>query len=151
MQTRKHVHEEVLPTAPEEVFALLYTPSAIRDWWSAARAIVLPERGGLWAAAWGAVEDSPDYVTAAVIREFDPPRRMVLGDYRYWAKDGPLPFHAEFVTEFLVTPHEHGAVLRVTQDGFPSGAEADEFFTACQVGWRDTFAGIRRYLEESSV
>ena len=146
MTTRKHTHEEVLPGTQGEVFALLCTPSAIRGWWSAARAIVLPERGGVWAATWGKSEDDPDFVTAATIRAIDPPRRLVLADYRYRARGGPLPFRAEFVTEFVVTPHELGAVLRVTQDGFPSGPEADAFYDACRKGWRDTFAGIRNYL-----
>jgi uncharacterized protein YndB with AHSA1/START domain len=147
---RKHVHEEVLPASPERVFSLLHTPSAIRSWWSAARAIVLAERGGLWAATWGESEDSPDYITVATLHEFDPPRRMVLTDYRYKARSGPLPFQADFITEFLVAPHEQGAVLRVTQDGFPDGPEADDFYAGCQRGWKDTFDGIRRYLQGTS-
>jgi hypothetical protein len=40
---------------------LLVTPSAIRAWWGAARAIVLAQENGAWAAAWGADEDRPDY------------------------------------------------------------------------------------------
>jgi uncharacterized protein YndB with AHSA1/START domain len=146
MPTRKHEHEEVFSVSPERLFALLHTPSAIRGWWGAARAIVLAETGGVWAAAWGADEDDPDYITTATIREFDPPRKMVLADYRYKARTGPLPFEADFVTEFLVLPHEQGAILRVTQDGFPSGCKADAFYAACEQGWRDTLAGIRRYL-----
>ncbi len=146
MRTRKHVHEEIFPAAPEDLFALLHTPSAIRQWWSAARAVVLPERGGTWAAAWGEEEDDPDYVTVATIREFDPPRRLVLADYRYRAREGQPPFESDFVTEFRVEPHAEGALLRVAQDGFPAGPEGDEFFAACEKGWRDTFEGIRRYL-----
>ena len=146
MSIRRHVHEELLPAAPERLFALLHTPSAIRAWWGAAQVIVLPERGGIWAATWGGSEDDPDYVTAATIGAFEPPRRLVLTDYRYRARSGPLPFEAAFVTEFLVTPHAEGAVLRVTQDGFPAGPEADAFYAACGTGWRDTFSGIRRYL-----
>jgi len=146
MPTRQHIHEEHLLAPPERVFALLHTPSAIRGWWGAARVVVLPRVGGVWAAAWGNDEDAPDYVTTATIRDFDPSRRMVLTDYRYLAKTGPLPFTAEFVTEFLVEPEADGTVLRVTQDGFPVGPEADPFYAACEAGWRDTFAGIRRYL-----
>lgn len=146
MSTRKHEHEAVFPVSPERLFALLHATSAIRAWWGAARAVVLAQPGGVWAAAWGAGEDDPEYVTAATIREFDPPRRMVLCDYRYRARTGPLPFAADFVTEFLVLPHPEGAILCVTQDGFPIGCEADAFYAACEQGWRDTFAGIRRYL-----
>jgi uncharacterized protein YndB with AHSA1/START domain len=148
MATRKHVHEEIFPVAPEKLFAILHTPSAIRSWWSAARAVVLAQPGGVWAATWGESEDDPDYITTATIRDFDPPRRMVLTDYRYRAKSGPLPFQAEFVTEFAVSPHPSGATLRVTQDGFPCGSEADDFYAGCETGWRNTFAGIRRHLTE---
>jgi uncharacterized protein YndB with AHSA1/START domain len=137
----------MLLASPEEVFALLTTPSSIRIWWSAARAIVIPERGGIWVAAWGDLEDRPDYVTAATIAECDRPNRLVLSDYRYWAKSGPLPFDAEFTTEFIVSPHGNGVVLRVTQDGFPAGPEGDQFLAACETGWRETFAEIRAFLE----
>ncbi len=146
METRKLVREEAFPTTRERLFALLHTPSAIRGWWGVARAVIVPEPGGIWAAAWGDAEDDPEYSSAATIREFEPPHRMVLADYRYRAKSGPLPFLATFVTEFVVMAHPEGAALRVTQSGFPSGREADSFYSACETGWRDTFAGIRRYL-----
>lgn len=149
MKTRSIVHEELFASSPEELFALLHTPSAIRSWWGAARALVMPVEGGLWSAAWGESEDDPDYLTSATLRVFDPPRRLVMTDYRYHAKSGPLPFEAKFETEFLVMPDGDGASLRVTQNGFPAGPEADEFHAGCQVGWRETFAGIRRFLEEA--
>ena len=94
-------------------------------------------------------EDQPDYITVATVRDFEPPRRMVPADYRYRARSGPLPFDADFVTEFEVEPHPQGAVLRVSQRGFPAGHEADEFFAGCEKGWRDTFAGIRAHLANS--
>jgi uncharacterized protein YndB with AHSA1/START domain len=146
MTTRRHVHREVFSATADRLFALLHTPSAIRGWWGAARAVVLPLRGGIWAAAWGDAEDDPDYITAATIRQFDPPRRMVLGDFKYHARSGPLPFTADIVTEFLVQPHPDGALLQVVQDGFPLGPEADAFYAACGEGWINTFAGIRRFL-----
>ena len=55
------------------------------------------------------------------------------------------------MTEFAVEPHEEGAILRVTQDGFPAGREADAFYAGCERGWRDTFAGIRAYLAETNA
>jgi uncharacterized protein YndB with AHSA1/START domain len=151
MQTRRHVHEEHFSTTPEAMFALLHTPSAIREWWGAARAVTIPREGGWWVAAWGAREDDPDYIGAAKIRVFDPPRRLVLADYEYYAKTDPLPFQAEMTTEFRVIPSPPGAVLRVVQDGFPTAKEADEFYEACEVGWRATFAGIRRFLDSKNA
>lgn len=144
---RQHAHEETFPVSAERLFALLHTPSAIRGWWGAARVIVVPEEGGLWAAAWGEEEDAPDYVTVSTLQSFEPPRRMTLADYRYRSKDGPLPFEADFVTTFEVEAEgSHSARLRVIQDGFPDDARADDFYAACETGWRETFAGIRRFL-----
>ncbi len=148
MATRKHVHEEEFPVPPETVFSLLHTPSAIRGWWSAARAIVLAREGGTWAATWGESEDNPDYITVARISKFELPRLLVLTDYHYHAKDGPLPFKADFVMEFVVEPRPGGSLLRVTQDGLPADSVADAFYAGCDVGWRNTFSGIRRFLGE---
>lgn len=146
MSTRSHVHEEVFAVTPDKLFTLLYTPSAIRAWWGAQRAIVIAEPGGFWAAAWGEDEDDPDFISAATVHEFTPPRRMVLSDYRYRSKSGELPFEAAFVVEFEVASHPEGSALRVSQHGFPSGPEADEFLAGCEQGWRDTFDGIRQCL-----
>jgi len=148
MTTRSHVREEVFAASAAELFALLHTPSAIRDWWGAARVIVAAVEGGTWAAAWGEDEDAPDYTTVATVLAFDASRRLVLGDYRYTAKTGELPFDADFVTDFLVTEDGDGARLKVTQSGFPAGPEADEYYAGCEVGWEPTFAGIRRFLAE---
>lgn len=146
---RAHVHAESFPAAPERLFDLLVTPSAIRAWWSARSAIVVPESGGMWAATWGGSEDDPDYATSATIAAFDRPRRLVFTDYRYRAKSGPLPFRGDFTTSFEVLPdpeRQGASILRVTQDGFPAGAEADAFLASCEDGWRATFAGIRAFL-----
>lgn len=150
VETRTHVHEETFDSSVERVFALLHTPSAIRQWWGAARAIVVPEPGGLWVAAWGEDEDAPEYVTSATLAVFDPPRRLVFSDYRYSARSGPLPFEAEFVTEFTVEGNADGVLLRVSQSGFPPTPAGEEFLAACEVGWRETFAGIRRFLAAES-
>ncbi len=103
METRSHVHEIELFASPAEVFRLLVTPSAIREWWSAARAIVIARTGGVWCAAWGDREDDPDYITAAIIKVYDPPQRLVLSDFDYYAKSGPLPFDASLTTEFRIS------------------------------------------------
>jgi len=149
--TRVHVHAESFDAPPERLFDLLLAPGAIRRWWSAASAVVVPEPGGTWAAAWGADADDPDYVTAATIAALERPTRLVLGDYRYRAKSGGLPFDADFTTEFTVAPDPDGgggATLRVEQRGFPAGPEADEYLAGCERGWRDTFAGIRAFLAD---
>lgn len=145
--TRKHVHEEEFGISSEEMFDLLITPSLIRKWWGASRAIVMPEKDGIWMAAWGEDEDSPEYISAFTMSEFDPPRRLLFTDAKYTAGGEKLPFDAVITAEFLVNENEKGCSLKVIQDGFPLEPAADEFYAACEKGWKDTFAGIRRLIE----
>ena len=129
------------------MFDLLITPSAIRGWWGASRAIIIPKLGGTWAAAWGD-EDDPDYISTATLVEYDPPRRLAMKYGEYYAKTGSLPFQFsdDAVTIFTVEPDTSGSILRVEQTGFPSDPIADEFYAACETGWENTFQGIRRFL-----
>jgi RimJ/RimL family protein N-acetyltransferase len=137
--TRSIEREVALPCTAEEAFELLVRPSAIRSWWQAERAIVLPGEGGLWCATWGDDEDRPDYATAARLRVFDPPRRLVLDRYRYRSRFGSMPFEAEFEVEFTLRDQGAGCVLAVAQRGFPLEPIADAHFDSCRQGWQDTF------------
>jgi uncharacterized protein YndB with AHSA1/START domain len=137
-----------LPLTPEAAFALLHTPSDIRAWWSAARAMVAPREGGIWVAAWGPDEDAPEYITAARILVWDPPHRLRLGRFEYFTRDGGLPFTADLETEFTVQPRDRGSLLRVDQVGFPVDSIADGFFAACEAGWKATLDGVARYAAE---
>lgn len=145
MSTRCHVVSIDLDASPELVFASLVTPSAIRRWWFAASAIVDPRPGGIWVATWGDDEDTPDYITSARLLEAEPPRRLVLGEYRYFARTGGLPFEAEFTTEFVVEPHDGRSRLTVRQDGFPDDPIADAFYEGCERGWHDTLASLAAF------
>lgn len=147
MSVRAIQHEELFDTDAESLFAILCTPSAIRQWWGASQAIIIPSVNGKWVATWGENEDAPDYITAATISVYEPPNKLVLTDYQYVSKDGDLPFEAEFTTSFVVSPDPQGARLVVTQNGFPTAQEADGFYAGCQQGWADTFRGIRQFLE----
>lgn len=145
--TRKHDARIELAVPVETAFQALITPSAIRAWWGACRAIVVAEPGGVWAAAWGVDEDAPEYVAAAKILTFEPPRRLALGEFVYFAHTGPLPFQANLTTEFNVEPAQQGAVLRVMQDGFPADPIADDFYAACETGWQVTLAQFKDFVE----
>ena len=146
---RKHETEVWLAASPEAVFEALHTPSAIREWWQAARVIVIPREGGVWMAAWGDDEDSPLYVTSATLAKFDPPRSLRFEDSQYLSHTGAPPFDMSAMsTEFTVTASEGGSRLVVVQDGFPEDSTADDFYAACEKGWHDTLAGLRAFFEK---
>ena len=146
MQTREIQREISLDVSVERAFNLLITPSEIRQWWLANRAIVLPKAGGTWAAAWGDDEDGPDYVTCAKIVKYDPPSVLCLAEYEYFSKDGGLPFEADFEVEFEVQSRDSTTILKITQRGFPADESADAFFSGCQKGWDDTLASMQKFL-----
>ena len=148
MSTRRHVLEEPFGVSPERMFEALVTPSAIRSWWGAAKAIVLPQVGGTWVASWGEDENDPDYISSFKILEYDPPKRLLLAEGKYFARDGQPPFVMDkMTTEFVIEDRNDGmSALRITQDGFPSEKVADDFYEACIVGWENTFEGIRKYF-----
>jgi uncharacterized protein YndB with AHSA1/START domain len=135
-----------LPIEPGAAFALLYSPAAIREWWSATSVVVAARPGGVWVAAWGP-EDAPEYVTVSRILVWDPPHRLRLGRFEYFAREGGLPFDDAIETEFSVRSAAGGCVLSVRQEGFPADASGDVFFEARERGWAATFDGIRRYVE----
>lgn len=151
METRRHIIlEEPFAVSPERMFETLITPSAIRGWWGASKAIVVPEEGGVWIAAWGEDENDSDYISSFKILEFEPPNRMLLGDGKYFSKDGTPPFEMKMTTEFVVEPNVGGGcALRIIQDGFPTDPVADEFFDASIVGWKNTFEGMRKYFYDN--
>lgn len=143
-------HEADLRVPPEAAFAALVTPGAIRAWWGAARAVVVPRVGGTWAAAWGADEDAPDIVTTARIAEYRPPHRLVLSDYEVIAKTGPQPFRAAFTVTFQIAALGAGSRLTVTQDGFPFDPVADAFLAGCEAGWRASLEAFSRFVESGA-
>src|SRR3990170_5591488 len=96
-KTRRHVCETELDASPETVFQLLITPTAIREWWQASRAIVDAREGGVWGAAWGSSEDDPDYTGFYRIRALLPPPRLGLPGAKNYAKNSPPPFPPHFV------------------------------------------------------
>ena len=132
-----------ITASPEQVFQVLITPSAIRKWWDAARAIVIPEAGGIYAVAWGAAEDAPDYITVSTIKIFDPPRELLFTDFRYLSSGGSLPFEPVLDLCFRLEAADDGTLLTVEQTGFPDDPEADAFYRACVKGWQDTMRKVQ--------
>ncbi|MEO1261816.1 MAG: SRPBCC domain-containing protein [Bacteroidota bacterium] len=129
------------------VFDALISPSQICKWWFAKTAIVLPETGGFYAAAWGDSEDQPDYISMATIKVFERPYRLTLVYEKYYSKDGQLPFDATLDAAFTLEDLNGQTKLTVVQSGFPITLSADAFYQGCVKGWEDTFASLKKVLE----
>lgn len=148
MERRHHNYEEPFAVSAERMFELLITPSAIEDWWGASRAIVTAAKDGSWIATWGEGENDSGYTSSFKIKEFEPPRRLVLSDGKYVAKFDP-PIEMNMTTEFIVEPMVGGCTLRVVHAWLPADEAAEEFYEACVIGWKNTFQGIRKYFYDN--
>lgn len=145
---REITQEYFINTKPEVAFDALLKPGMIQKWWFAKSAIVIPEKGGIYAVTWGEDIDNPDYISAAKIALLDKPNRIRLTDFQYLSKDGPLPFKADLDVEFNLKPEGNGTLLTVNQRGFPDHEGADEFYNGCVQGWMDTITSLKGIIEE---
>lgn len=144
--TRSHHFVRTFQYSAEKVFLALITPSQIRRWWSASQAIVIPRVGGVWVATWGEDVDHPEFISSAIIKEFVPGEKLVLGDYQYVSPDGGLPFEADFETMFKLAEVGEGIELTVDQVGFPGDSIADEYYVGCEQGWKNTLDALEKFL-----
>lgn len=150
MEKRRHEIAEPFAVTPHEMFDMLITPSAIRGWFGASKAIVEPREGGSWITSWGESEHDSDHVNSFKILEFEPPKRMLLGSGRYFAESN-WPLETNITTELIVEPQPTGCVLRITQELDPADPLLDDYFDACVAGWQNVFEGIRNYLHVKST
>ena len=144
---RQLTKEVTIDVTPSTAFNALISPPMIKQWWSAASAIVLPEKGGVYAVSWWEDEADPEYITVSFIDDIQQDELLVLTYDKYYSKHGQLPFEAAMVVTFRLQPVESGVVLSVEQKGFPDEAIADEYYQGCIKGWEDTLNGIKRVLE----
>jgi uncharacterized protein YndB with AHSA1/START domain len=134
-----------LAVPPPQVFQALITPSSIRRWWSANRAIVYAADNGCWTAAWGDREDQPDYVCSYRISLCRPPHQLTLTDPVYFGRHGDMPDSLDNVQiEFDIQATTTGSQLRVRQSGLP--AADHEFCQRCRDGWDQTLDQLQRLL-----
>ncbi len=147
---REIVESITISAAPAKVFETLLQPSDIVKWWTAESAIILSKEGGTYSVRWGDNPDHPEYITTAKIIDYDPPNGFSLVNYEYWSKDGKLPFEADWLVRFQISEGTR-TMLTVTQTGFPSDPQADEFYRSCVQGWKDTLLSIKKCLEQAHV
>ena len=147
MEVRRKELEEPFGVTPARMFEVLTTPSAIRSWWGASKAIVDLKEGGTWITAWGENDESSDYVTSYKIAQLEPPSRFVLGSSKYITIGSTL--ETNITTEFRIEPHPLGCNLRIVQVMDPADPLFDDYFEACVVGWQNCYEGIRNYLHNN--
>jgi hypothetical protein len=95
----------------------------------------------------GLFSGSLDRVHSFVARVdvFDPPRRIRL--VHLPPEDMP-GFAGTVVDDILVEPRGPQTLVRVLGEGFPRAAEYGDFYMRRQLGWRQSIARLKVYLEK---
>ena len=150
MEKRRQELAEPFGIKPERMFEILITPSAIRGWYGASRAVVEPHEGGTWVTTWGETDADSEYINSFKILEFEPPNRILLGGGKFIAGQA-WPIETHITTALIVEPQPTGCILRIIQEMDPADPLLDDYFDACIAGWQNSFEGIRNYLHTAST
>lgn len=150
MEKRRHELEEPFGIKPEQMFDILTTPSAIRSWWGATTVVIDPRQGGSWVTATSDGESNAEYVNSFEILEFEPPKRMLLGNGKYFTGNN-WPIRTNITTELIVEEQPAGCMFRIVIELVPDDPLLGDFFDACVAGWQNSFEGIRNYLHNNPV
>jgi len=108
----------------------------------------IPGPGGVWVGLWGE-EDAPDFITAGRHERFRPAEaNRVFPTSNILPVAEPLPFAANLTSEFTVNPigAEEDVSDEWSRTDFQRIPLLMSSIAGCEIGWRDTFAGIRGYL-----
>ena len=122
---------------------------AMCEWWGAARGLVDPKIGGVWAMAWEPSPQGYRHVATGIVTELLPAARLVLESFLYFHPERPVfgPMRVEILAEGL----EMGTLLRVRQEGFGDGEDWDWYYDVVVKGWPATLEAVKRSLEAKGV
>lgn len=137
--------------SPKVIFNALISPSLIKQWWYVHSAIVVPEKGGIYALAWGESSDNPDYVTVSRLSEYEFGKKLSMQNESYFSPHGNLPFIADLVAAFTLEEDGSETIVKVLQTGIPSDPVADEFYEGTVKGWETCLLSLRNVAEDEAL
>jgi uncharacterized protein YndB with AHSA1/START domain len=137
-KTRAYAARVDIEAPPARVWAALSTNSALERWMSPGTRIAA-QVGGLFSGSL----DRKRHFTARV-DIFDAPRRIRIVHLQPEEMPG---FDAVIVDDIMVEPRGAETLVRVLGEGFPRADEYGEFYMRRQLGWRQSLARLKVYLE----
>lgn len=134
-QTHAICHRIEIEAAPAKVFDALATQAGLSAWWTT----MVKTDGSSGSVAEFRFGDGKSGADMR-IDELLPQKRVA-----WTCVDGPWK---EMTFHFDIEPHERGAALRFTNDGWP---EQNDFFRHCNSKWGFFLtASLKSYVEEGS-
>jgi uncharacterized protein YndB with AHSA1/START domain len=138
-KTRAYAARVDIDAPLDRVWAALCSTAALERWMSPGTRMAA-QVGGLFS---GSFDRAKTFV--ARIDIFDPPRRMRLVHLQ---PDDMPAFDGIVVDDILVEHRELQTIVRVLGEGFPRAEEYNDFYARRQLGWRQSLARLKVYLEK---
>jgi len=142
---RKVVRSTQIAASAERVLEAFLDPTLIEQWWGAARVRVEPQKGGIWAAAWGEPGQGYRYVVCGVVRLVRPGKRLKLDPLVYFNWERPVL--GPMRLSISVREKDGRTRVSVRQDGYGDGPDWDWYYEAVVQSWKDSLANLKQFLE----
>lgn len=144
---RKVSRSVQIQASPERVLKAFLDPELMKRWWGAARGLVEERKGGVWALAWGEPGQGYKYVASAVLKSYQPGKRVRLDPLVYFNFErsvlGPMRL------SISVREKDGRTRVSVRQEGYGEGPDWDWYYEAVVKGWKDALARLKQFLEGS--
>lgn len=150
------LERQLIVDAPSpQVFDHFFSPTALRVWWQAARAIVTPVPFGVYAIEWAPTVHEDDVlgtlggVLHGTVVEAQRGHGFLVAD-AYWvpprgAALGPMVLQVDLRAEGA------GCRVHVRQEGHDRSPRWDRYYRIISHGWDVSLAALKRYAEQTRV
>lgn len=127
--------ELFIKASVEQVFRAITDPVELGRWFGQQAEVDL-RPGGALRFTW-----VPEGTEGGTVVAVEPPRRFVF----QWG--------SKHVTEvaFVLTPHDDGTLLRLTETGFGAGDDWDRMYIENNRGWDKELGHLRTWVEEGNA
>lgn len=135
-----------LSVPPARALDAFTEPELLKGWWGVERCLVEKHAGGAYALAWGISDQSMQYVSCGVIKQYEPAGLLEVGNLCYFNPERAILGGMGLSVE--VKSHPLGTLLRVCQDGYRSSGDWGWYYEAVKTAWPEALKRLKSFLEK---
>jgi uncharacterized protein YndB with AHSA1/START domain len=121
------------------------SPEHLKAWWGVERSFIELKVGGIYALAWQISDAGIKYISTGVIKEYQPPSRLVIEKWVYFNPEKPIMGPLEL--SFNIEPAGTHSKISVCQAGYREGEHWQWYYDAVVLAWPMVLKELKKYLE----